>query len=37
MRVNLDCLDEVSDEASQKMVKYQQKMAECYDRRVKLK
>ena len=37
LRVNLDCLDEVRDKASQKMVKHQQKMAECYDKRVKLR
>ena len=27
LRVNLDCLDEVRDRASNKMMKYQQKMA----------
>ena len=37
MRVNLDCLDEVSDETSQKMMRYQQKMAEYYNERVKLR
>ena len=37
LRVHLDCLDEVRDEASQKMTKYQQKMAECYNKRVKLR
>ena len=37
MRVNLDCLDEVSDETSQKMMRYQQKMAEYYNKRVKLR
>ena len=37
LKVNLDCLDEVREEASQKMDKYQQKMAEYYNKRVKLK
>ena len=37
LKVNLDCLDEVRDEASNKMTKYQQKMAEYYDKRVKLR
>ena len=36
LRVNLDCLDEVRDEASNRMSKYQQKMAEYYNKRVKL-
>ena len=33
----MDCLDEIRDEASQKMMKYQQKMAECSNKRVKLR
>ena len=37
LRVNLDCLDEVKDGASNKMTKYQQKMADYYNKRVKLK
>ena len=37
LRLNLDCLDEVRDKASSKMAKYQQKMAEYYNRRVKLR
>ena len=37
LRVNLDCLDEVREEASNKMTRYQQKMAEYYNRRVKLR
>ena len=37
LRLNLDCLDEVRDNASSKMTKYQKKMAEYYDKRVKLK
>ena len=37
MRVNLDCLDKVRDEASHKMTRYQQKMAEYFNKRVKLK
>ena len=37
LRVNLDCLDEVRDEASQKMTRYQQKMVEYYNKRVKLR
>ena len=37
LKTNLDCLDEVRDQASQRMTRYQQKMAEYYDRRVKLK
>ena len=35
--LNLDCLDEVRDKASSRMTKYQQKMAEYYNKRVKLK
>ena len=37
LRINLDFLDEVRDGASQKMTKYQQKMAEYYNKRVKLR
>ena len=37
LRVNLDCLEESRDRASCKMAKYQQKMFEYYNRRVKLK
>ena len=37
LRLNLDCLDEVRDKASSKMAKYQQKMAEYYNKRVKLR
>ena len=37
LRVNLDCLDEVRDKASSKMTEYQWKMAEYYNKRVKLR
>ena len=37
LRINLDCLDEVRDKASSRMTKYQQKMAEYYNKRVKLR
>ena len=37
LRVNLDCLDEVREKAFDKMTKYQQKMAEYYNKRVKLR
>ena len=37
LKLSLDCLDEVRDQASQRMTKYQQKMTECYNQRVKLK
>ena len=37
MRVNLDSLDEVRDKTSQKMMRYQQKMAEYYNKRLKLR
>ena len=37
LRVNLDYLDEVRDEASHMMSKYQQKMAEYYNKIVKLR
>ena len=37
LRLSLDCLDEVKDNASSKMTKYQLKMAEYYNKRVKLR
>ena len=37
LKVNLDCLDEVRDGAANKMMKYQQKMADYYNKRVKLR
>ena len=37
LRLNLDCLDEVRDKTSSRMAKYQQKMAEYYNKRVKLR
>ena len=37
LQINLDYLDEVRDKASSRMTKYQQKMAEYYNKRVKLK
>ena len=37
LKLNLDCLDEVRDQAPQRMAKYQQKMAEYYNQSVKLK
>ena len=37
LRVNLDCLDEVRDKSSGKMIEYQRKMAEYYNKRVKLR
>ena len=37
LRINLDCLDEVRENASSRMEKYRQKMAEYYNRRVKLR
>ena len=37
LRLNLDCLVEVRDKTSSKMTKYQLKMAEYYNKRVKLK
>ena len=37
LRVNLDCLDEVRDKASSRMTEYQWKMAEYYNKRVKLR
>ena len=37
LRLNRDCLDEVRDNASSKMTKYQKKMVEYYNKRVKLR
>ena len=37
LQLNLDCLDEIRDNTSSKMTKYQKKMAEYYDKRVKLR
>jgi len=37
LRINLDFLDKSRDGASRKMVKYKQKMAEYYNKRVKLR
>ena len=37
LQLNLDCLDEVRDEASSRMTKHQWKMAEYYNKRVKLR
>ena len=37
LRFNLDFLDEVRDKASSRMTKYQQKMAEYYNKRLKLR
>ena len=37
LQLHLDCLDEVRDEASSRMTKYQRKMAEYYNKRVKLR
>ena len=37
LQVSLDYLDKVKDGASNKMTKYQQKMAEYYNKRVKLR
>ena len=37
LQINLDCLDEVRDKASSRMEKYRQKMAEYYNKRVKLR
>ena len=37
LKINLDCLDETRVEASKKMAKYQQKMIEYYNKRVKLR
>ena len=37
LKQNLDLVDEVRDQAAQKMAKYKQKIAEYYNQRVKLK
>ncbi|XP_075665233.1 uncharacterized protein LOC142634869 [Castanea sativa] len=37
LRINLDYLDEIRDKASNKTVKYQRKMTEYYNKRVKLR
>ena len=37
LRINLDCLDEVREKASIRVTKYQQKMANYYNKRVKLR
>ncbi|XP_075633821.1 uncharacterized protein LOC142606340 [Castanea sativa] len=37
LRINLDYLDEIRNKASDKMTKYQQKKAEYYNKRVKLR
>ena len=37
LRIILDCLDEVREEASIRVTKYQQKMADYYNKRVKLR
>ena len=37
LKIILDCLDEVREKAYKKMTKYQQKMAEYYNKRVKLR
>ena len=37
LRINLDCLDEVRDKAYSEMTIYQQKMAEYYNNKVKLR
>ena len=37
LRLNLDYLDEVREEASYRMTKYQRKMTEYYNKRVKLR
>ena len=37
LQINLDCLDEVREEASVRVTKYQQGMADYYNKRVKLR
>ena len=37
LRINLDFLDEVREEASIRVTKYQQRMADYYNKRVKLR
>ena len=36
LQINLDCLEEIREKASIKVTKYQQKMADYYNKRVKL-
>ena len=33
LKVNLDCLDKMREQASKKIAKYQQKITEYYDKR----
>ena len=37
LQINLDCLDEVREKASIRMTKYQQKMTDYYNKRIKLR
>ena len=37
LQINLDFMDEVREKASIRMTKYQQKMAEYYNKRIKLR
>ena len=37
LRINLDCLDKVREEESVRVTKYQQRMADYYNKRVKLR
>ena len=37
LRINLDCLDEVREEVSVRITKYQQRMANYYNKSVKLR
>ena len=37
LRINLDCLDEIREEASIRVTKHQQRMADYYNKRVKLR
>ena len=37
LRINLDCLDKVKEKATIRMMKYQQKMVDYYNKRVKLR
>ena len=37
MKENLDSLDEIRDQAAERMAKYQQRIAEYYNQRVKLR
>ena len=36
LQINLDCLEEIREKTSIKVMKYQQKMADYYNKRVKL-